>query len=350
MTEFEEQLAAMVPKRAADLRNCIVVNELSGTEPSAPSVPEPTTTGIAEPLTFDGKPDYFGALEQTYLRKLSPPRDNGLRLIIAVMGPSVLEHQYLADKVPWAEYPTHKESKQWYAEYWVPLCSAMGIDPFAEPKYLKSKDWYGYIGRKRKEKKEEVKNDGQEEQGELNKLHDQLAAVPWKHEEQPDTAAWIQERSPVLDLFGIAVRKPNYVCWRQNNHSLLWVLLPDVQAQRALARDAQIRITERLGRGDVDGAWYDAMSMFYLNAHLSREPFFVSKLVGIASANMGWKSVQTILRYGKISKEQLRNGQRNWKQYLVAGTLRCKQHTSKKSFSMKCYGNSKMLRRGSGGK
>jgi hypothetical protein len=84
------------------------------------------------------------------------------------------------------------------------------------------------------------------------------------------------------------------------------VLLPDVQATRNFGRELQVRITERLGKGDVEGAWYDVMSMLYLSRkHYIHEAFIVTNLVGLAIENMGWQSAKLVLQHGNTTAEQL---------------------------------------------
>jgi len=139
-------------------------------------------------------------------------------------------------------------------------------------------------------------------------LWDKLVAAPWTAEEHPDIARWAERRSPVLDLFGVAVRKPNFVNWRPRPEfgSAFMVLLPDVQANRDFARDLRVRVTERLGKGDVDGAWYDVMSMFYLSRkHYLHDPIYVTNLVGIAVEGQGWEAAKIIMQNGKPTPEQL---------------------------------------------
>jgi len=87
---------------------------------------------------------------------------------------------------------------------------------------------------------------------------------------------------------------------------MMAVLLPEVQSQREFSRDLRIRISERLGRGDIDGAWYDAMSMMTLSrCHLKKDPFFVTCLVGIAIEEMAFEAIREIIHYGEHSEERL---------------------------------------------
>jgi len=266
----------------------------------------PETTGFTEPLLPNGDVDYFGAYERMYIHKLSPPEDNGQRLLIAALGPRVLEQVGMMDAVPWEQLPTHEMSKKWFEEYWVPLCEHMFIDPYERPRFLDSLTYHRFM-----KKEWEVNN--QDENASYGhkpdeELRQKLIAAPWTAEENPDVARWLEDRSPVLDLFGIAVRKPNFVSWRPRPESggLYAVLLPDIQANRNYGRELSIRVTERLGKGDVEGAWYDVMSMHYLSRkHYLHDPIIVTNLVGMGAEGMGNNSAKLVLRHGNPTPEQL---------------------------------------------
>ena len=265
----------------------------------------PETTGFTEPLLPNGDVDYFGAYERMYIHKLSPPEDNGQRLLIAALGPRVLEQVGMMDAVPWEQLPTHEMSKKWFEEYWVPLCEHMFIDPYERPRFLDSLTYHRFM-KKEWEVNNQDENASYDYYKEDEELRKQLAATPWTAEEHPDIARWLKERSPVLDLFGVAVRKPNFACYRWQMDNLFSILLPDVQHNRQFARELQIRITAHLGKGDVDSAWDDVMSMLYLSRkHYLHDPIVVINLVGCAVERNGYDSARLVLQHGNPSPEQL---------------------------------------------
>ena len=267
----------------------------------------PETTGMTEPRLPNGNVDYFGAFEQMYIHKLLPPEDNGLRLLIAALGPRALEQIAIAESVPWEEMPTHEHSKRWFENQWIPLCKRMGIDPHVKPQYLDNLDFYSFLRKEWEANKTEDDNSYHNSSAD-DQLWKQLVAAPWTAEKHPNIARWLEERSPVLDLFDVAVRKPNFACyrWRPENGGLTMILLPDVQSQRQFARELRVRITERLGRGDVDGAWHDVMSMLILSRHhYIHEPFVVINLVGIAMEGIAGEAVPLVLQHGNPTPKQL---------------------------------------------
>ncbi|MDR1960445.1 MAG: type II secretion system protein GspG [Planctomycetaceae bacterium] len=109
----------------------------------------------------------------------------------------------------------------------------------------------------------------------------------------------------MLDYFGMCVRKPNFVFYRHHAESMLGILLPEVQANREFARDLSVRISERIGRGDIDGAWHDVMSMKHIACHYKNEPIFVTNIVGIRIDEMACRSAKLILTHAHPTEEQL---------------------------------------------
>jgi len=274
----------------------------------------PETTGITGPLTKDGRVDYFAAFEKLYIDKLNPPEENGLRYMIAACGPTILERMAMVDEVPWEQMPTHQYSKNWFENYWLPLCAHLYIDPYQRPMFYDSRQFHSYFDNLKKEQKKAAEAAGEnfiddDPKGEkLSELHKTLTTAPWKHEDHPEVVPWLQQRSPLLDYYGVCVRMPNYACWRQTGDKsgcLFAVLLPDVQAQRGFARDLCIRVAERVERGDIDGAWYDVMSMKHVARHYGNDTFLVTNLVGHAIEGMANASANLILKYGNPTEEQL---------------------------------------------
>ena len=266
----------------------------------------PETTGITEPLTADGRVDYFAAFEKLYIDKLSPPEDNGQRYMIAACGPTILEQMALADTVPWEEMPTHEHGKNWFEKQWIPLCEHLYIDPYERPMFYDSRGFYMYMRKYKEKKKAEVGEENfKDDDPEDRKLFETLTKAPWTAEDYPVVAQWVKQDSALLDYFGQCVRMPNYTCYRWPSDSLIAILLPDVQATRDFARSLQVRINERIGRGDLEGAWYDVMSMKHIAVHYRSEPVLVTCLVGIAIDGIANASAQQILTHGSLTQTQL---------------------------------------------
>ncbi|MDR1493603.1 MAG: type IV pilin protein [Planctomycetaceae bacterium] len=268
----------------------------------------PETTGIVEPLTADGQVDYFAAFEKTYIDKLSPPEDNGQRLLIAAFGPVVLEQMALVNTVPWEEILTDENGKNWFENYWLPLCEHLYIDPYRKPTFYEKRGFFGFMHQlKRAEKEKAGEENFKDDDPDSMKLFRKLTSAPWKKEDVAEVGKWLDEYSEALDYFGMCARKPHFACWRKGHmeeNSLLTILLPDVQANRDFARSLQVRIAERVGRGDVEGAWYDVMSMKHIARHYTNDSLIVTNLVGIAISNAADKSAKLILTHCRPTEEQ----------------------------------------------
>ncbi|MDR0610726.1 MAG: hypothetical protein LBG58_11495 [Planctomycetaceae bacterium] len=267
----------------------------------------PETTGITEPLTADGRVDYFAAFEKTYIDKLSPPEENGQRLLIAAFGPRILEQLALMNTVPWEEMPTHELSKNWFNNDWIPLCEHLYIDPYKKPMFYGKRGFFSYMEKYFKEQKKEsgeVVND-KSISDDCKPLFDKLTAAPWNKEDYSEVGKWLDEYSEALDYVGMCMRKPNLACWRKNADYLMAILLPDVQASRDFVRSLQVRINERIGRGDIEGAWYDIMTLKYHARHYVNDSLIVTNLVGMVANSYAAISTKLLLIHCKPNEEQL---------------------------------------------
>ncbi|MDR2169933.1 MAG: hypothetical protein LBP59_07320 [Planctomycetaceae bacterium] len=276
----------------------------------------PETTGIAKPLTADGRVDYFAAYENMYIDKLTPPENNGQRLLIAACGPRILKQNSMADEVgSWEKLPTHDSSKKWFNDYWIPLCEHLYIDPHKKPMFYDKRNFRSFMFRYFKEQQKYFKDSPQntsletEIVKELGELYDKLTAGTWKKEDYPQVIRWLDEYSEVMDYFGTCVRKPNFVNWRQRPSaeydSLITILLYEVQSNREFADSLQVRICERISRGDIDGAWYDIMSLKYLARHYVNSHSFVINIVGFHVSRLADKATKLLLIYCKPNEKQL---------------------------------------------
>ena len=257
------------------------------------------TAGLENPVFYRGQVDYFAEFERGYNEKLHPMADNGYRDMLIACGPRILDQDALMDTVLWAHLPADLHGSNYYYNYWLPLCEKLEMDPVPRPKYLDSLGFQSYFAKSM-----------MGEQGARN-YREKIAKTPFDLGESPEIETWLLERSPVLDLFNESVRKPNYFCPKFFMRDEDWgylcaILLPDVTAQRTFAQDLQVRIGDRIFRGDLDGAWHDTMSMYLLSRkHYQYEPWGVVQLVGLRIEEMGHESLRLILTHGEPTRELL---------------------------------------------
>ncbi|MDR1924549.1 MAG: hypothetical protein LBQ66_09245 [Planctomycetaceae bacterium] len=254
----------------------------------------PETTLVTQ-LNSNGKPDYVGAYMQEHNVQLINPEDNGLRMVIEKFGPYVLERAALMRDSVWEDLPKDSTANgKWYRETWVPLCKAMSIDPAKKPAEYKP-----ILAKIDETKKEEYKKSG---------FHSSLITKSWRAEDYPDIAQFVRENDEALTVLAAAAKKPRWVCYRTVDNGFIGILLPDVQASRAICRDFAIRANERVSRGDIAGAFDDALSIFRIARHQTDDDcgMLITRLVGFAAESIGIDVVHSILTYGKPNAEQMR--------------------------------------------
>jgi hypothetical protein len=264
--------------------------------------------GFTESLTVDGEVDYFSIVERTYIDKLSPPENNGQRLLFAAFGPRVLEQSSLADLLQWEEIPTHKSGKTWFEKQWIPLCEHLYIDPYRKPMFYDKLGFRSYMDKYFDEQDKTTPNKSTTNHfNKIDELFKKLTSASWQREDYPEVGKWLDEYSEVFDYFGMCVRKPNFVSWRQRpkNDDLMAISLSNTPANRQFASNLQIRVMERIGRGDIEGALYDAMSMKYLASHYRQSSFLVENYTGITVNDIANKSIKKILTNCSLNEEQL---------------------------------------------
>lgn len=280
-----------------------------------------------------GEIQYFKTLDHALLPRLADPGQNGFRDVLAALGPNVLEQRALAIEFAddWGGIKSDEEwGARWWNTEWVPLCQTLGIDPEPEPPLFSYHvfdtigGWlvrHGITGNEPVVKAADPKNGCMEERIEWEKaieLSKQIQERPWTTTEYPTLAAWLDQAKPYFDIYSEAVKKPNYTSMtnirdcslsesEREQYSMLHIILPDVQASRAFARNAATRVMNRIATGDLDGAADDILAMVRLGRHLQNGQgrFIVERLVGIAIEGIAVKSLCGWLQYGEPSKEQL---------------------------------------------
>ncbi|MDO4587510.1 MAG: hypothetical protein Q4C95_09470 [Planctomycetia bacterium] len=301
-----------------------------------PSCPKKITLEshfITEPRTADGRQvDYFRFFEEQQLEMLKNPDENGFRLVLQALGPFVLEQWSLAEHCDWSDMLVEKSSSDlqnekdyasiWFKKSWTPLCEKMNLDPRRKPDFFdsyKTMNFFSYLGEHgilgNEERIEEGYSAGKKvDQETLTIYYNKLIESPWKADDNPQAAKWLEEMKPLFDLYAKAVRMPTFVCYHQNsfrdqeNSGLYMILLPDIQSQREFGgRLPSLRANFRIANGDIDGAIEDIETMLYNAKHLTgaNAQCFVIVLVGNAIHQVAEKAILNLLKYGNPTEEQL---------------------------------------------
>ncbi|MDR1922834.1 MAG: type II secretion system protein GspG [Planctomycetaceae bacterium] len=260
----------------------------------------PDTTFVTEYLTPEGLPDYSAAYLKKNNAQLQNHEDNGYRLVLEAFGPYILWHTIMKN-IAWEDLPTHRKYGRWYTGTWVPICEAMSIDPTKKPKeYTSIYDFYvEAIGQDSEAKK-------------LRKLRQklkELGAKPWRTEAHPEIAELLNQSAEALDLFSFAAKKPIWICYQpQNNlaHRLNPIFCWDVASLYSVCVDLSIRVSRRLGENDVVGALDDAFAILRIARHYKSHYTYYEHRRAFEMEEIGMKSLQSILVYGNLNSDQIR--------------------------------------------
>ena len=91
--------------------------------------------------------DFAYAYNAAQDKELSPPEENGWRLILQTLGPLALQQRALVESVPWEEFPTNEKTKDWFEGDWTFLCEKFNLDPHERPTMLDSLWMWGYFAK-----------------------------------------------------------------------------------------------------------------------------------------------------------------------------------------------------------
>ena len=138
-------------------------------------------------------------------------------------------------------------------------------------------------------------------------LLDELPRHPWRREECPPLAEWIDRHAAHYDLLHEAARRPRFYCPSPSlltdpDDSLINMMLPVVQTMRYGARALTMRAFLHLGEGDAAGAWRDCEAVYRLGRHVPGETI-VGQLVGIAIEESANRVVLALLDSPHLTPE-----------------------------------------------
>ncbi len=210
----------------------------------------PETTYITAPLNVEGYPDYVAALNERLSAGIS--RDENFWVLM------------------WPAIGNAERSRE---EFLRQVEQRLGISISPEPRLrdplqIAGVQWNTPEGDR------------------LNAQWTEAMQRPWRAEEFPEIARWIEAHADVLEEVHAACLRPKayapLVAGGDQGPQLISVLLPHVQALRGVARLLSARAMLRLGTGDLDGSWRDLLDMQRLAGHCERGWTLIEALVGYA--------------------------------------------------------------------
>ncbi len=213
------------------------------------------TTHFTKPLLIDGSVDYAGAINDKLSEGVTPD-NNAAVALLRVTGP-VSDGKPIPDAV----------------------FERLGMERLPKDgPYLISIDAYC--------KQREIASDSPRYEAVL-KFYGNTA--PWRREQCPEVAEWLDINAKPLDAVEAAVKRSRYFFpmfvdreLPASSQSLLGATLYGIHAQRELSRALSARALLRLGEGDFDGAWRDIMTGRRLGRLVAQGPMMIHTLVGYA--------------------------------------------------------------------
>jgi len=235
----------------------------------------PQTTVISGPLTAEGLPDYVEYLNQKLSEGVS--RDENFWVLM------------------WQAMGNAERSSP---EYIAELQKRLQITISPEPRMVSMAAANGVTG--------ETANPIYDQQG-------KTSYAPWKREDYPAIARWLDANAEPLKLIEEAARRPKAYSplISRTQPALIGVLLPHVQHSRECARLLTSRSMLRLGNGDPEGSWNDLITTYRVAGHVESGFTLIERLVAVAIRSMATETMSQWLSRSELSAEEL---EARWKQ------------------------------------
>ena len=238
------------------------------------------TTYITEPLRPDGYPDYLAALNQRLSQGVTP-ENNAAVLFWRAMGPKPIPEKIRQEYVRRLGLPPLPEQGAYF-------------QPFEE-----------YAASIAKQAGQELSSE------QIDQMYRQAMEGPWKAEQFPLVAQWLQANEKPLVLLIEASRRPRryeplVVGQPEENQPemLLAVLLPAAGQMREVARTFRIRAMYRLGQGKTAEAWEDLLTIHRLARLMGQGPTLVENLVAASMEYLACQADQVLAAEGNLSAQQ----------------------------------------------
>ena len=240
------------------------------------------TTYVTEPLDKDGRIDYSAALNARLGKGVSK-ENNANVLIWRVLGPRPEGGREMPPeffKLQGVEAPPEK------GDYFIPL-----------EKYVR----------------DNFKGDQNKQE---NILYEQMRDVmrsPWKVEDHPEIAIWLEINKKPLALAIEATKRTHYFSplvptkSDKGSSGLVGVLLPGVQRCRSIAPALAIRAMRRLDKGDIDGAWQDILACHRLGRLVGSGACLIEAVVGYALEGIASRAELVFLDRGESIAQATRS-------------------------------------------
>ncbi|MBQ4143106.1 MAG: DUF805 domain-containing protein [Thermoguttaceae bacterium] len=260
---------------------------------------------VHPPADEDGRIDYFAVLTAEYEPAFKVPEENGFRLLLEYFAPDVL-----------GAHPAGRQ-RLGVSEEIQPVGKFLPPSRFWEGKIREMEEQYA------SQHDEEYTSQHDEEETWLLDL-DQVSEIdleaekylkfnlaqPWKSEEYPLAAEYLQEYGSALDVIVRAVEKPYLMpClenfWNEPELTLNEIGdLADLGLLSIASEGLLLRSGYNLGKGDRELAIRDSLALCRLGIHLQKTHFFRDIESGIKAESHGRAQLERILAIPDLSPEE----------------------------------------------
>jgi hypothetical protein len=237
------------------------------------------TTYITEPLRADGYPDYLGDLNQRCSHGVTP-ENNAAVLLWRAVGPEGIREQ---------------DRKDYFRMLGMPLLPEKGDYLVTSRSHIiLNEDTEAAPARK----------------DQSTALAEQLEAAlkrPWRKQEFPVWAAWVETNEKPLALIVEASKRPRRYdpLVGGQKRPLIYVLMPDALAYRDAADALVARAMLQLGEGKIDEAWEDLLACQRLVRLMAQGPHVVQFIAAASISERASRGVCALLQHPGLTAAKI---------------------------------------------
>lgn len=136
-----------------------------------------------------------------------------------------------------------------------------------------------------------------------------LEKIPWRREEYPLVAAWLDAQAGLLQHIERGSRKPGFVVPATDRKKLPFDFLDLGIAETAFSRTPVERLCSRAmlhaGSGDEEAAWNDLVTAYRLAHHFGRQRIALKWLIGQSMRDRTMEGIASFAHHAPPSAEQL---------------------------------------------
>lgn len=263
-----------------------------------------STTLLEAPLDTKGTGiDYYKVIEEKYFSPYVSKESNGFIALARELGePGILGTSDLFE---------HESS-------WELICEKIGLDPSIEPKVQYRDLLLSMLDIKLATVDTPEFDPFFYESGYLEQTrrdYERITHGVWDESKYPDTYRWLVKNGEALDRFSEAVRSPVFIApmIKEKPDRLMFNRLRyDLDLLDSFALGLRVRATFLLGKGELEKALDDALSLIRLSRHLAQVPEFDYLCKSMFCETKGSEIAINILKQKKLSPERLLEFQKNY--------------------------------------